>query len=490
MKKILVSWMAYKNDFTNQDGVPKVNEEGTTASFHRYFFDKQYEKHILLSSGKEGQIRMDFLLNYLHRTFPDHVIEPHYFGDIDVISLEQILAKIYPLLTKLKSSSIDLFISPGTPTMQTAWYLAHWSSDIETRLLQVRPKEFTKNKKRPELEFVEITKDATTYGAMIRQAQNERPANALKDKGFLKTASILPIYDKAYKVALAANATVLIMGDTGTGKEHLARYIHDQSPRRDADFYAVNCSALGDQLLESRLFGYKKGAFTGADQDTKGIIESTNGGTVFLDEIGDISSKMQQALLRVLQEKEITPIGGKPMKVDVRFISATNKDLLTLCEEGKFRWDLYYRLSIVDLQLPSLQERGIKEIKELINFFIGEKKEKFKAANKLRISKEVLEKLLAYPFPGNIRELENLIERFYVLFSEEEVLTKDLPSRILHAQNTNSLLLVDAEKKHIERVLRLNKGKQKKTARDIGVAYNTLMKKVKEYRIDISTFKI
>jgi DNA-binding NtrC family response regulator len=490
MKRILVSWMAYKNDFTNQDGVPKVNEEGTTASFHRYFFNKQYEKHILLSSGKEGQIRMDFLLNYLHRTFPDHVIEPYYFGDIDVISLEQILSKIYPLLTKLKSSPLDLFISPGTPTMQTAWYLAHWSSDVDTRLLQVRPKEFTKSRKRPELEFVEIEKDTTTYGAMVRQAQNERPANVLKDKGFLKTESILPVYDKAYKVALAADATVLIVGDTGTGKEHLARFIHDESPRRNADFHAVNCSALGDELLESRLFGYKKGAFTGAEKDTKGIIESTNGGTIFLDEIGDISRKMQQALLRVLQEKEITPIGGKPKNVDVRFVSATNKDLLTLCEKGEFRWDLYYRLSVVDLQLPSLQERGIKELKELIHFFIGEKKKKFKTANKLRISKEVMEKLLAYPFPGNIRELENLIERFYVLSPIEEVLLKDLPPRILYAQNTDSLLLVDAEKKHIKKVLRLNKGKQKKTARDIGVAYNTLMKKIKEYGIDINTFKI
>lgn len=208
-----------------------------------------------------------------------------------------------------------------------------------------------------------------------------------------------------------------------------------------------------------------------------------------MDEIGDISTYMQQSLLRVLQEKEATPIGGSPRKVDVRFIGATNKDLLALCEAGKFRWDLYYRLSVVELELPSLQERGIEEIKSLIQFFIKQKKKLFNAAKPLSLSQKVKEKLLSYPFPGNIRELENLVERLYVLSTDGEARLQDLPPRILAPRPKDSLLLSDIEKWHIERVLRLNRGKQRKTARDIGVAYNTLMKKIGDYGVDLEGVK-
>ncbi|MCB9352097.1 MAG: sigma-54-dependent Fis family transcriptional regulator [Lewinellaceae bacterium] len=484
MKKVLMSWIATRHDFIKDGGKVKVNEEGTTASFHQYFFGEQYEKHLLLTSAKEEDTGMDFLLSYLKQNHPGHSVEPRYMGVSDVIDLEQILSKITPLLLEYKGRPVDLFISPGTPTMQVAWHLAHWSLGLDTRLLQVRPKQYTKTGK-PGLEFVDLERDATTSSAIIRQHKTETPSRHLSESDFLKTGSISPVYEKAYKVAQAAGATVLILGDTGTGKEHLARYVHRQSPRRGAPFHAVNCSAMGDQLLESRLFGYQKGAFTGAEQDTPGIIQSTEGGTVFLDEIGDISPYMQQSLLRVLQEKEVAPIGGAPRKVDVRFIGATNKDLLARCEAGQFRWDLYYRLSVVELELPSLQERGIEEIKALIQFFIKQKKKLFNASKPLSLPPEVKDKLLSYPFPGNIRELENLIERLYVLSTDGEVQLKDLPSRILHPKATHSLLLKDMEKRHIERVLRLNGGNQRKTARDIGVAYNTLMKKVGDYGMDL-----
>ncbi len=488
MKRLLISWIATRNDFTKEDGDVKVNEEGTTASFHEYFYKDKYEKHLLLTAKKEEDTAIDFLLSYLKQRHPEHVVEPKYMGVDDVIDLEQILSKITPLLLEYKGQPVDIFISPGTPAMQTAWYLAHWSLNLDTRLLQVRPKQYTKTGK-PEMVFVNLERDATTSSAIIRQSKTEQPSKFIEEEDFLKTASIGPVYEKAYKVAQAAEATVLILGDTGTGKEHLAQYVHRQSPRRDAPFHAVNCSAMSDQLLESRLFGYKKGAFTGAEQDTPGIIQSTEGGTVFLDEIGDISTYMQQSLLRVLQEKEITPIGGKPRKVDVRFIAATNRDLLAQCEAGKFRWDLYYRLSVVELELPSLQERGIEEIKALIQFFIKQKKKLFNAAKPLRFSQEVKDKLLSYPFPGNIRELENLIERLYVLSTDGEARLQDLPSRIMDPRPKDSLLLADIEKWHIERVLRLNGGKQRKTARDIGVAYNTLMKKVRDYGVDLEGFK-
>ncbi len=193
---------------------------------------------------------------------------------------------------------------------------------------------------------------------------------------------------------------------------------------------------------------------------------------------------MQQVLLRVLQEKEVAPIGGKPYKVDVRFISATNKDLLVLCGENKFRWDLYYRLNGVDLQLPSMEERGLDEAKKLIHHFLKTKKKLFNHSKMLELSGEVMDKLLAYPFPGNIRELENLIERLYVMSKDGTAGLNNLPARILQSSESTSLLLKDVEKRHITRVLKLNKGKQRKTARDLGVAYNTLMKKVRAFEIE------
>ena len=194
---------------------------------------------------------------------------------------------------------------------------------------------------------------------------------------YIITDTLRPIYDNAFKVAQADNVTVLITGETGTGKEHLANYIHHNSPRKSKVFIPINCSAFSDNLLESRLFGYKKGAFTDAKEDTKGIFEIANGGSVFLDEIGDISPYMQQSLLRVIQQKEITPIGGTPRTVDVRIITATNKILSTECSEGRFRWDLYYRLSTVEVKLPALLERGEKEIKLLLEHFIKVKRKVF-----------------------------------------------------------------------------------------------------------------
>ncbi len=486
MGKILISWMAFKNDFKEKSGETGliVNQEGTTFSFHRHFFD-DYEKHLLLSSSKGDDTRMDFLLNSLSSSFPNHLVEPVYMDVKDVIDLEQILARIQPLLLSLKDKNIDLFISPGTPTMQTAWMLAHWTLNLKTRLIQVRPAQFTKKKKKPERIIINLDQNATTASVIIKQSIVDAPLDIFTDKKILKTASLVPIYEKAYQIAQARDATVLILGETGTGKEHIARFIHNKSARSEAPFWAVNCSAMDDQLLESRLFGFKKGAFTGADKNTAGIIEKAEGGTIFLDEIGDVSSYMQQALLRVLQEKEVSPIGGTPKKVNVRFIAATNKELLRLCEEEKFRWDLYYRLAVVDINLPSLQERGSKEIKELIHFFLKQKKKIFNVPKMLDISGPLMDKLLAYPFPGNIRELENLIERFYVLNSNGIVRSSDLPKRILNPQKKNSLLLNDIEKWHIEKVLKINDFNQLRTAKDLGIAYNTLRNKIKEYGIEL-----
>jgi len=284
-------------------------------------------------------------------------------------------------------------------------------------------------------------------------------------------------------------STVIIFGETGTGKEHLARYIHDNSTRKNKPYVAVNCSAFNDQLLESRLFGYKRGSFTGADKDTPGKFEEADGGTIFLDEIGDISPYMQQALLRVLQEKEIQPIGGKSKKVNVRVISATNKNLTEMCRAGKFRLDLYYRLVVNELELPSLQNRGSAELDEMIDFFIRKKKVDLKRPAMLKLVPDVKRFMHNYSWPGNIRELQNLIETLYT-YCERDVIVNDIPSRFRESGKETSLNWKDIEKAHIERVLKLKKGVQLQALHALGYgSINTLRKKIKGYEIDTESLE-
>lgn len=253
-------------------------------------------------------------------------------------------------------------------------------------------------------------------------------------------------------------------------------------------FITVNCSAFSDSLLESRLFGYKKGAFTDAKEDTKGILEQANGGSIFLDEIGDISSYMQQSLLRVIQQKEITPIGGVPRKVDVRIITATNKNLPKECSQGSFRWDLYYRLSTVELKIPSLLERGQKELKLLVDHFIKIKRTVFGREKKLELEKDTEQAILDYHWPGNVRELENVIESLYV-FNEDRADKKSLPPILFESEKEKPLRWEFVEKEHLKKVLSICKGNQNKAAETIGYAINTLRVKLKMYDINLDQFK-
>ena len=230
--------------------------------------------------------------------------------------------------------------------------------------------------------------------------------------------------------AAASNATVLLLGESGTGKEIFARAIHNWSERKERPFVAINCVGLSKELLESELFGHEKGAFTGADQLKKGKMELANGGTVFLDEIGDVSPELQTKLLRFLQEREFDRVGGRaPIRVNVRIVAATNRELENAVAEGRFREDLYHRLNVIPITLPPLRQRT-EDIPALAQHFMRryarESKKKF-----LEITSEGMAKLSAYAWPGNVRELANTIERAVVLGRGPEISVKDLPSRFI-----------------------------------------------------------
>lgn len=286
-----------------------------------------------------------------------------------------------------------------------------------------------------------------------------------------------------------SESTVLITGESGTGKELLAREIHNHSPRKNAPFVVVDCGALVDNLFESELFGHVKGSFTGAHETKHGRFEVAHGGTIFLDEISNISLNIQTNLLRVIQEREVTRVGStKPIKVDVRILAATNENLVELVRKRKFREDLFYRLSVVPVHLPSLRERK-EDIPHLVEHFL--QKYGRRARKKINsISPKVKKDLMEYEWPGNIRELENTIERAVVLSKNDEIQLEDLmyhgissTASLFHLAGGRYKALEEVEKEYIKIVLEAQHGNKSKTAKILGIDRKTLMTKVKKFEI-------
>ena len=276
------------------------------------------------------------------------------------------------------------------------------------------------------------------------------------------------------------DATVLITGESGTGKELVARAIHQASPRRFHPLVAIHCGALTETLLESELFGHEKGAFTGAQYRKKGKFEIAEGGTVFLDEIGDITLKTQTDLLRVLQEREITRVGGNQIiKVDFRCVAATNKKLETLIEEGRFRPDLFYRLNIFRIELPPLRDRR-EDIPVLVDHFVR----KFSLAMNKRVNRvaaSAMSQLQQQSWPGNVRELENAVERAMVVGQEPELREPDFAFKPQTESNSSSKTLEDMERAHILRVVEDCAGNQSHAAEVLDIDRVTLYHKLKKY---------
>jgi len=281
-----------------------------------------------------------------------------------------------------------------------------------------------------------------------------------------------------------SDSTVLIQGPNGSGKELFARAIHNLSHRRNKPYVAVNCGALPDTLLESELFGYVRGAFTDARADKPGRFARAEGGTLFLDEIGDISSTFAVKLMRVLEEKEYEPLGGaETVKADVRIIAATNKDLQSLVGTGEFRQDLYYRLNVVRIELPSLKERR-EDIPLLIEHFVNQFNMKM-GKSITGISDEVLSLFMKYDFPGNIRELENMIEHAFVLCRGNVIESEHLPTDLSNTKQEHSkpisMPLENAEAETIRKILEKYDGNRLKTAQELGINRTTLWRKMKKY---------
>ena len=291
-------------------------------------------------------------------------------------------------------------------------------------------------------------------------------------------AGMKKVVELARKVA-PTNATVLLTGESGTGKEVIARCLHNNSPRSNRLFVAVNCAALSPTLIESELFGHEKGAFTGAVAQHLGRFERAHGGTLFLDEVGELDGNLQAKLLRVLQERTLERVGGsRQITVDVRVIAATNRDLKKMVEESKFRDDLYYRLSTFPIEIPPLRSRP-SDILLLARWFLSRAARELRKPE-LRLSAEAAAVLAAYTWPGNVRELENLMERVAIL-CDDIIEPDDLP--VTASGPTRPVLFKDIERKAIEDALQANGGNRTRTAKQLGISLRMLQYRLKEYGI-------
>jgi transcriptional regulator with PAS, ATPase and Fis domain len=291
------------------------------------------------------------------------------------------------------------------------------------------------------------------------------------------------VFSLIEKVA-AADSTVLILGESGTGKELIATTIHYQSGRKDKPLIKINCAALTETLIDSELFGHEKGAFTGAIRRKPGRFELANSGTLFLDEIGDIPLTTQTKLLRVIQEKTFERVGGtETLSIDVRVLTATNKNLEEEVKAGRFREDLYYRLNVIPVTIPPLRERR-EDIPALLDFALD--KCRNRSAKSVRFSKDAMTALLRYDYPGNVRELENIVERVATLAASDVIEKDDLPSVIFKKSESNGALsLADvaagAEKDHIIRTLAATNGNKTRAAELLGISRKTLWEKMNSY---------
>jgi len=328
-----------------------------------------------------------------------------------------------------------------------------------------------------------------------RALEQQKPSEqVIKIEGIVtQSPAMYKILNMLPKIA-SAEANVLIMGESGTGKELIARAIHNLSPKRDRPFIAVNCAGIPETLLESELFGYKKGAFTGALCDKMGLFKAADGGTIFLDEIGELSPTLQVKILRVVEEKSFKPIGDtKDIKVDVRVISATNKDLEKEVIEGNFREDLYYRLNVIPIRVPPLRERK-EDIPVLVEYFLKKYSKKFKKEIR-KVSSSALELLTSYDFPGNVRELENIIERCVALETSNIILPESLmlsnfkkgrpkkdyiPPGGLDLQKK----IEEVEKDFLIKALEEARGVKKKAAELLNLSFRSFRYKLKKYKID------
>jgi len=445
------------------------DEKGILETLEDILKDENFQVKSFLW-GKE-------LLKEINLKQPKVILLDLWLKDIDGFEVLEKIKKTYP--------EVQIIVISG-------------HGNIETAVKAIKMGAFDFIEKPLSYERVIVTVENALKLALLEEENKRLRENIF---GEVKLSGVSPTIQKIRELILKAaptDTTVLIQGESGVGKEIVAKLIHLHSKRAKEAFVEINCAAIPETLIESELFGYEKGAFTGAQSFKKGKLELAHKGTLFLDEIGDLSLDAQAKLLRILQEKRFERLGGnKPIEIDVRIISATNKDLLKEIKKGKFREDLFFRINVFPISIPPLRERK-EDIPILVEEFLEEFSYKIGCEKKI-IKSDALEALIEYDWPGNVRELKNFIERLVIISSSSEISYKDLPSDFKNLtkkkeslqENTDPwfkeknyrLAKLLFEKEFLKRKLFEYGGNVSKTAREIGLERAYLQKKIKDFNL-------
>ena len=345
------------------------------------------------------------------------------------------------------------------------------------------------------LEVLDIAVARAVEQHQLRREVKRLTQSLMRSTGFGSLVGESPVMQEVYDLSAriaSSDSSVLLTGESGTGKELVARALHAQGSRSSRSLVAINCAAMPENLLESELFGYEKGAFTDAKGSKAGLFVEADGGTLFLDEIGELPLNLQAKLLRALQERVVRPLGGrKEVPFDVRLIAATNRDLETAVEERRFREDLYFRINVIEVRLPPLRARG-NDVVVLAGHFLAEFAERAKK-RVIGLVPQVAERLLNYSWPGNVRELQNTIERAVTLAAHDHITLEDLPERITQHKRSHVVLtdeaelvtLEEMERRYILQVLRATGGSKSVAAKTLGLDRTTLWRKLERLRIEV-----
>ena len=486
MNKVLVSWIATGHDFlktSKSSSEFTVNEDGPHFSLYRDF-GHEFDTHYLLSQYNESEnleadLRCNRLAGKLRNEFKKQV-QLRYMGIDDILSIGTIKNKVEDLVKfQLRDMDVQVFVSPGTPSMQTAWYLLGCDLFQRQNIVFFRRREqrFLTNGSTPQKEPIKF--NVSNYAGIINTRDNYSGGKLHKSHKPYITPSLADVYTKAIQLAGNDKTTVLIQGASGTGKAFLSKYIHVESNRKNKAFLQINCGAYREETLESELFGFEKGAFSSATQLTTGMFERAKGGTIVLEDIDKIPSRLQIRLNSVLSKKTFQRIGSnRDNNLDVRIIATTTKDLYKLRYEELFHKELHYRLAVAELNLPSFYEMSRKERKDWVNYFMETTYTKLERDFIETISKEAWEFILSYHFLGNLKEVSNMVEVFYT-FCKKKITLQDIPKQMIRDSETSMMRLDAIIKKHIVKVTEHCGGNKNQAATLLGIDRATVRKYLK-----------
>jgi DNA-binding NtrC family response regulator len=480
--KILLSWIGFREDFSSNNDHIVVNPNGFSVALHRDIIDQMgFDKHIILcTTDLSGKISLELTRKMgLLRLFIDDQFPRHHFDfvntGIDKSDLQdfKVIESALRSLIQTFDLTDDLHVVAGTgPTaVGMAWCTLSLVMDKRFSLHVLQRPEYVHGSR------ISLLKKIDPFvSRLLDDKLKEGHLRTDLPDGIFADEEVVAEYRKAFTYAQSSEMNVLILGETGCGKDRMAEYIFQNSPLADRKYKAINCASLPDDVLYSELFGHVKGAFTGAEQHRIGVFEECSGGTLFLDEIGDISPYMQQSLLRALEKGEIKMLGSNEIKknVKVRVIAATNANLYQKCKDGQYRWDLYYRLSNPEIFLEPYRSRPKEKRRDIIKHYLGLLEKKWNRP--LEITPEAQKIIEEYSFPGNFREIHNTLNALFPL-RLGKIDVADLPARFLMEENRNDESYDFALKSHCNKIYKRYGYDLKATKKALGYGNITQVKK-------------